>query len=307
MGRAPRAEFRGALYHVFSRGNRRERIFLDDDDYRSYLESLQGLAKEMDAAVIAYCLMPNHPHLCIQTHGAPLSKLMQRLNGRHSKRFNRKYQLRGHLNEGRYNAIVVDADTYLLRLVRYIHRNPVRAGLVGAAGEWSYSSHSEYLAPSSWVARQKVLAHFADFAAFEAYVALDTNAEDAEVFSEAGRGFRFAGEANSIERVAAAIREESPKDAACWQPLGRRRMPPGAEIEAVREDAAKWLSAHGPFDLDEVQGPALYKPLRNTRRALVGFLHGKRYSQAAIGTVVGRDEPAISRLIARLSRERTGA
>ena len=73
MGRAPRAEFRGALYHVFSRGNRREKLFLDEEDYGAYLAHLRETADELGVAVIAYCLMPNHPHLCLQTDGAPLS------------------------------------------------------------------------------------------------------------------------------------------------------------------------------------------------------------------------------------------
>src|SRR5687767_8959859 len=212
MPRAPRAQYRGALYHVFVRGNRRQKVFLDDDDYRDYVALLSKLARELDAEVLAYCLMPNHPHLCVRTQGAPLSSLMQRLNTTHAVRFNRKYKVQGHLNEGRYRALVVDADVYLLRLVRYIHRNPVRAGLVARAGDWAHSSHREYLARDSWVARHHVLRHFESPETFEEFVAQETTEEDAAVFRAADRGFRFAGSLAGIEAALSSVRSEAKKD-----------------------------------------------------------------------------------------------
>src|SRR5919106_1813279 len=159
MGRQPRAEFRNALYHVFARGNRRERIFHDHDDYQLYIEELQKLSRDLGVDVLAYCLMPNHPHLCLRTRDTPLSRFMQRLNTFHAKRFNQKYDTSGHLYQGRYRALLIEERMYLLRLVRYIHQNPTRGGL-------------------------------AAFAAFER----DTPApEDLETFSRARRAFAFAG------------------------------------------------------------------------------------------------------------------
>jgi REP-associated tyrosine transposase len=144
MARRPRVHLPGLLYHVIVRGNHRRKTFLDDRDYRVYLERLAHYRKRFGVRIYAYCLMPNHVHLLAEVSGEPLSKLMQGLQQSYTQHFNRRHRKAGHLFQGRYHAIVCDKDEYLLSLVRYIHLNPVRAKLVGRPERFPYSSHREY-------------------------------------------------------------------------------------------------------------------------------------------------------------------
>ena len=141
MARPLRIEYAGATYHVTSRGDRREPIFIDDDDRRAFLDVLGQALARFDAAVLAYCLMGNHYHLVLTTHGANLSALMHQLNGVYTQRFNRRHDKVGHVFQGRFKAILVDRDTYLLEVCRYVELNPVRAKMVSAPAVWPWSSY----------------------------------------------------------------------------------------------------------------------------------------------------------------------
>lgn len=145
MARALRIEFPGAVYHVTSRGDRQEAIFLDDEDRRCLLERFAHALDRFDATVIAYCLMGNHYHFVIQTHQANLSRLMRHVNAGYSQSFNRRHGIVGHLFQGRFKAVIVDTDAYLLELCRYVELNPVRAGMVESAGEWQWSSYRAHV------------------------------------------------------------------------------------------------------------------------------------------------------------------
>jgi len=140
MARPLRIEFPGAVYHVTSRGDRQEKIFRDDDDRRSFLRILGQMAERFDARLLAYCLMGNHYHLVLQTRQANLSRCMRQLNGVYTQAFNRRHELTGHLFQGRFKAILVDRDSYLVTLCRYVERNPVAAKLVGSCDAWEWSS-----------------------------------------------------------------------------------------------------------------------------------------------------------------------
>ena len=145
MARRPRVLAPGLLYHVIARGNRRQPTFLTACDYRAYLTRLTPYRKRYGVYLYAYCLMPNHVHLLAQTAEAPLSKFMQGVQQSYTQRFNRVHGESGHLFQGRYKAIVCDRDEYLATLVRYIHLNPVRAGLVDDLDGYPYSGHRAYL------------------------------------------------------------------------------------------------------------------------------------------------------------------
>ncbi len=140
MSRPLRIEFPGAVYHVTSRGDRREPIYRDDEDREAHLAIIAQAMARFDAQVLAYCLMGNHYHLVLQTRQANLSRLMRHVNGVYTQAFNRRHGLGGHLFQGRFKAIVVDRDAYLVALCRHVERNPVAAGLVAAAQEWPWSS-----------------------------------------------------------------------------------------------------------------------------------------------------------------------
>jgi|SRR5579864_5366138 len=126
MPRPPRLQLEGALYHVFGRGNRRQRIFLDEADYREFEDFLLDAVERSGAVLFAWCLMPNHFHLLLQTLKANLSELMGRLLTGYARYFNRRYRLVGHLFQNRYKSILCEREAYLLELVRYIHLNPFR-------------------------------------------------------------------------------------------------------------------------------------------------------------------------------------
>lgn len=145
MARKPRVEFPGAFYHVIIRGNRQESVFFDDRDYHEYLRRLREARQRFAYTVYAYVLMPNHVHLLLETGGIALSRIMQWLGTTYTQYFNRRHRKVGHLFQGRYKAILCDKDAYLLALVRYLHLNPVRAGLVQDPARYRWSSHRAYL------------------------------------------------------------------------------------------------------------------------------------------------------------------
>ena len=140
MSRPLRIEFPGAIYHVTSRGDRREPIYRDDEDRVAQIEVIARAMERFDAQALAYCQMDNHFHLVLHTRRANLSRLMRHVNGVYTQAFNRRHGLAGHLFQGRFKAIVVDRDAYLLDLCRHVERNPVATGLVARAEEWPWSS-----------------------------------------------------------------------------------------------------------------------------------------------------------------------
>jgi putative transposase len=126
MARPLRIEYPGAYYHVTSRSNERRAIFADDTDKRRFLEILETTSNLFGAEVHGYVLMRNHFHLILMTPTANLQKFMQRFNTSYTVYFNRRHHRTGHLFQGRYKALLIDRDTYLLELSRYLHLNPVR-------------------------------------------------------------------------------------------------------------------------------------------------------------------------------------
>ena len=141
MPRSLRIEYPGALYHVTARGVRQGAIFIDDRDRSSMLSIVAQTLKACDAHAFAYCLMGNHYHFVLQTRCANLAVLMRRVNSRYSLTFNRRHGQAGHVFEGRYTALHVDRDAYLLEVCRYVDLNPVRAGLVELPEQWNWSSY----------------------------------------------------------------------------------------------------------------------------------------------------------------------
>ena len=130
MARQWRIEFPGALYHVLSRGNSGQDIFVSDDDRYLFLALLKELSERYNVEAYAYVLMSNHYHLLLKTMDANLSKAMQWFGTSFTRKFNLNNQHSGHLFQGRFKSIIVENDFYLLRLSCYIHRNPLRAGIV---------------------------------------------------------------------------------------------------------------------------------------------------------------------------------
>lgn len=136
----------GHYYHIYNRGVGRQPIFRERDNYLFALRRVKKYTNQLNIAVVAYCLMPNHYHFLLRQDGRePAGLLPQRVFNSYTKAFNKRYDRTGTLFEGRYKAIHVDKDTYLLHLCRYIHANPVKDGLVSRLEEWSYSNYHEWI------------------------------------------------------------------------------------------------------------------------------------------------------------------
>jgi putative transposase len=141
MARPLRIEFAGAVYHVTSRGNARQPIFLDRADWEGFLDILSSVIARFSWVCHAYCLMENHYHLVMETPRGNLSRGMRQLNGIYTQFFNRRHKNVGHLFQGRYKAVLVEKESHLLSLCRYVVLNPVRAGVVSLPEQWKWSSY----------------------------------------------------------------------------------------------------------------------------------------------------------------------
>jgi len=163
MVRQTRIEYNGALYHITSRGNARQDIYLDDNDRLAFLETLRKTRNRYHCTIYAYCLMDNHYHLLVETPDANISQFMRQLNGVYTQTFNRTHDTVGHLFQGRFKSILVQKNLYLLELARYIVLNPVRAGMVKTAKDWHWSSYratANLSAPTEWINSDWILAQF---------------------------------------------------------------------------------------------------------------------------------------------------
>lgn len=166
MARQPRIQLPGGVYHVFSRGHHRNTIFFDDSDFLAFLGQFAAAWRKFGVFVHAYAFLSNHFHLLLQTPTACLSRAMHWLNGVYGQYFNARYEKWGYVFQGRYNAILVDSGAYFLALSRYIHRNPVEAGLSRDAWSHRWSSAPVYagLAPKpAWLELNRTLGYFKRF------------------------------------------------------------------------------------------------------------------------------------------------
>lgn len=184
MARSLRIEYNGALYHITSRGNKREDIFICDADKVLFLTILGEVCNRYRWICYTYCLMSNHYHLLIETPEGNISKGMQLLNGMYTQRFNRLHSRVGHVFQGRFKGILVEKENYLLELSRYIVLNPVRANIVLTASDWKWSSYRSTICeePSpNWLSSNHILTLFSNntlnaIKEFQKYVAIGGSA-----------------------------------------------------------------------------------------------------------------------------------
>lgn len=144
MGRKPRFEFPGGIYHLIQRGNNREYIFNKTEDKEYLLELIKEYRDIMGFELFGYVIMSNHYHLIIRISQAPLRDIMHRINNKFSRYFNIKYKRSGHVFENRYKGILVIDDRYLLSLLRYVHQNPVTAKMCNRVEDYDWSSDKYY-------------------------------------------------------------------------------------------------------------------------------------------------------------------
>ena len=169
MARPLRIQYPGAVYHVMNRGGSRQKLFLKKQDYEAFLKTVGEIHDRWGVELFAYCLMRTHYHVCLRTPEGNLARVMRHLDGLYTQRFNRIHRRDGALFRGRYKAIVVDKDAYLAQLVRYIHLNPVEAGLVREPQASVWSSYRFYLRPKQapkWLRIEEVMGEFTSIRTF---------------------------------------------------------------------------------------------------------------------------------------------
>ena len=168
MARSLRIEYRGAFYHVFSRGDQKQPIFFAADDRCYFLNCLRKACEKFGAVVHVYCLMPNHFHMILETPFGNLSRTMHFLVTKYTVYFNKKHKRQGHLFQGRFRSILVEAVGYAKELSRYVHLNPVRSRIVDRPERFEWSSYGYYLGsarPEKWLETALILRMFGEDAA----------------------------------------------------------------------------------------------------------------------------------------------
>jgi putative transposase len=163
VSRPLRIEYPGAFYHVTSRGNERRTVFQSNRDREKYLSYLESVHERYGAVIHVYCLMGNHYHLLLENPRENLSKILHYINGAYTTYFNIKRSRSGHLFQGRFKGILVDKDEYCKELSRYVHLNPVRAGMVKAPLEYPWSSYRYFVGRDKkpkWLTTEFVLGDF---------------------------------------------------------------------------------------------------------------------------------------------------
>ena len=215
MARKPRIHFPGAVYHVMLRGNGGQDIFFCPSDRARLYSLLQEGIEKYKYRVHAFCLMANHLHILIQIAENPLSKIIQNISFRYTRYINKTQKKTGHLFQGRYKAILIDADSYLLQVVRYIHNNPLRAKIVHTSEEYPWSSHHAYLGRTviPWLYADWVLGQFSNDVAkarqlYAEFVAQGEQEGYRPEFSKGAYNGRLLGDDRFAERALALAEEK---------------------------------------------------------------------------------------------------
>jgi REP element-mobilizing transposase RayT len=283
MARRPRLFAPGLLYHVIVRGNQRRKTFLNDGDYEAYLTRLGHYRRRYDYTIHAYCLMPNHVHLLVESSREPLAKFMQGLQQSYSQYFNLHHRKSGHVFQGRYKAIVCDKDEYLLQLIRYIHLNPVRAGMVKEPEKYLYSGHQAYLQgkASETIDPSKVLSVMGGRARYRAFVSggmMDGHREEYYEVSDQ----RFLGAEGFGEKLQDEHEEARPKKR---RPL-EKMVQELSQLLAVQPQVLR--SADRSWGVSQARTKIAYILVRRQGYALGEVARYFARDAATIGTLIGR-------------------
>ncbi|MEW6139357.1 MAG: transposase [Thermodesulfobacteriota bacterium] len=300
MSRPLRIQYPDAWYHVMNRGRRHEVIFPGRQDYERFVELLQASSTMFNVRIAAFCLMPNHYHLLVQTPDANLSRLMRHVDGVYTQRFNRLHECDGSLFRGRYKAIVVEADTYLLDLVRYIHRNPLRGGLVTRLDHYPWSSHRAYLSRAarwSWLYSELALS-----------MLCPTGEDSAKAYRA------FVAQEESDELTAALSRRNVPSLLGSKEFVGRvkagfqslrshREIPASRSLAPGLEEIQSAVCAS--FELDRKELLSSRRGMSNDARNVAIYLARRLSGQtlAAIGVAFGLENySSVSSVVCRMEQ-----
>jgi len=215
MSRPLRIEFPGAWYHVMNRGRRSETIFSAQKDYYRFVDLLIESCDLWNIRISAYCLMPNHYHLLIHTPDGNLSRCMRHINAVYTQRYNRAHGYDGQLFRGRFKSILIDGDAYLLQIVRYIHRNPLRSNLTRDMDNYKWCSHIGYISKAAkwnWIYKDFILSMLSkaksdQIRAYRRFVRLGDSEEVLQIF-ESQRWPPFLGSTHFLDWIKATFFEK---------------------------------------------------------------------------------------------------
>jgi REP element-mobilizing transposase RayT len=292
MARKPRIHYPGALYHVILRGNAGDPVFFDDADRCRFYLLLQEGTERFGCRVHAFCCMTNHIHIALQVGEIPLSRIMQNLSLRYTAWINRRRSRTGHVFQGRYKALLIDGESYLTELVRYIHLNPVRAGIVGHPVKFPWSGHRHYVGEEvlPWLTSDWTLNLFSpDLAkarkAYAAFVGDGRNEGRRTKFHNGSCDGRILGDDRFAEEILHKVNEEE-------------RRPP--RIAAVL-DAVCSLYGLTP---EVLRAPGKSRPA-SEGRALAALLVREMPSLSLtdLGRHLNRDVAALSQAARRLAEQ----
>jgi REP element-mobilizing transposase RayT len=291
MARKPRLHVPGGVYHVMLRGNAGQDIFFTDEDRLHLYDLVEEGTARFAHRVHGFCLMGNHVHLVVQVSETPLAKIVQNLSFRYTRWIHRRQRTVGHLFQGRYKAILVDADAYLLTLVRYVHRNPVRAGLVDHPEAYRWSGHRTYLGLEGlpWLSTDWVLGQFAQRLAtarqlYAAFVAAGRDDGRRDDFHRGGNDSRVLAD----DDFTAAV-------------LGR---PLSSDDPPSLDEIVDHVCGHYEVSATELYGPSRARRVSEAR-GMVGWLalETGATTLSAVATRFRRDPTTLSRIVGRIDRE----
>lgn len=287
MPRPLRVHRPGGFYHAILRGNNRKDIFYTESDLNQLSDLVSDGIDRYECRIHAFCWMTNHIHLLVQIGHHPLARLMRYLGTEYGRYLNRRLSRSGHVFERRHRAILVDRDSYLVELVRYIHRNPVTGGLVEQPGDYSHSSHLDYLGHTRhpWITTHRVLSMFGSDGAcatenYASFLSTDGEADTAEIFQSAHKRVELEG---WFENLAAEHSESDTRP-------------------TLQEITRKYCSAYG-VDLLQLTGRSRARHLSRVRRLIsIDAFESGAASVAEIARYFNRDDSTISRAISSDSK-----
>jgi putative transposase len=299
MARPLRIQFAGALYHVMSRGNEKQSIVRDDIDRYKRIDWLRRTVEIYGWRLHAFTLMTNHEHLFVETPEPNLSAGMQYLGGSYTSYFNWRYKRSGHLFQGRFKAHLVQTEGYFREVSRYIHLNPVRAGMVARPQDYQWSSYPGYAQGRrtvAWVCYDRVLAEFGSDAgdarrAYDRFVQAGVNNPPPSPFAKSIGGL-LVGSAEFVAKMR-RILQDRPEDAGLPQ---LRDLQPRPELERIVAFVASHFG-HDPADWREG------KRVNDASRALAGYLARRRfgYSSSEVAQALGyRGNGGVSGAVVRI-------
>jgi len=295
MTRPWRIEFEGAYYHILSRGNEQRNIFSDNDDRVLFLQTLGKMSDRFEVEVYAYVLMDNHYHLLLKTNKPNISKSMQWFGTTYTRQYNIKHRRNGHLFQGRFKSFLIENDEYLMLLSCYIHRNPLRAGIVRRLADYPWSSYPVYAygkRSPEWLLTKPILSLLDTKDKHMAYRKLvqDYSREEKRIWEDFRHGL-FLGSQKFIDRIKSKYLQECP-DVEMPQ---KRQVLRETNPEKILKKAAKVLKC----DTDDfLQSSRISDSNKLNRDLLIYLLWSSGwYSNQEIGRLFGLGYSSISRRV----------